>query len=195
MLRRLAPCLPLLLVLGCGASPPAASPEQPADGSPPPSGSAASGTSPAAATPPSSGAQPAAAAAETKPASPSAQGGAASGKDTVNRAVASDAPISTGITQPEILALVNQNVDTFYRCYTPPAGAPKGFRPKVTVKATVGPTGAVNTVEVVDSNTKSPKVDACVVAGFKKLVFTRPAGSGATVFTFPMTFGEMEQVK
>jgi hypothetical protein len=59
----------------------------------------------------------------------------------------------------------------------------------------VSPLGTVNAIEVLSSTTKSPKVDACVTDAFKKLTFARPAGSGATVFTFPMQFDPMQQVQ
>jgi hypothetical protein len=185
MLSRLALGLPLVLVLGCGASPsPAATPDQPPT-------AAAQASTPA--SPPAVEPTPGTGSATAAASPPSAAKAADTSKTTVSRAVASDAPISTKITQDEILALVNKNADMFYRCYS--LGTAKNLRAKVTVKATVGPTGAVNAVEIVDSNTKSPKVDACVADGFKKLVFERPAGSGATVFTFPMSFDGMEQVK
>ena len=114
---------------------------------------------------------------------------------TVGRAATTDANIITKISQDDILALVNKNSDVFYRCYGIGAGASKSWRAVVTIKATVSPSGSVTAIDVVSSTTKNPKVDACVTDGFKKLTFTRPAGSGATVFTFPMQFEPMQQVQ
>jgi TonB family protein len=179
MLRRTALALPLALVLGCGATPP------PQTATPPPAEAAPA--SPAAAP-----ASPAAAAAP----SPAQDSGKkdSKGDPAVSRAVAADAPLSTKISQDDILALVQQNSEPFYRCYSLGAGATKSYRAKVTVRATVSPVGAVNAVEVVSSTAKNPKVDACVVEAFKKLTFARAAGSGATVFTFPLSFDGMQQV-
>lgn len=109
--------------------------------------------------------------------------------------VATDAPITTAITQDDVLALVQKNAESFNRCYTLGAGASKSYRAKVAVKATVGPTGAVNGVEVTSSTSKNPKVDACVVDAFKKLTFLRPKNSGTTTFTFPLSFDGLEQVQ
>ncbi len=121
-------------------------------------------------------------------------GGPPSSPSGVSRAVTTDAPILSKITQDNIVALVNKNGDAFYKCQSIGAGASKSWRAKVTIKATVGPTGVVSAVEVLDSTTKSPRVDTCVVDAFKRLTFNRPAGSGATVFTFPMQFEPMQQV-
>jgi hypothetical protein len=110
------------------------------------------------------------------------------------KASVSDAPILGNITQADILAAVNKHGDTFNRCYSIGAGSSKTYTAKITVKATVGPTGVVNTVEVVASTAKNPKVDACVVDAFKTIAFNRAPGSGATVFTFPLSFdGEQTQ--
>ncbi len=113
----------------------------------------------------------------------------------VGKATAVDAPLNTKITRDDILALVQKSSDLFNRCYTLGAGGAKSFRAKVTIKATVSPVGAVNAVEVLSSTAKNPKVDACVGDAFKKLTFNRPKGSGATVFTFPMSFDGMDQVQ
>lgn len=180
--------LALVLVLGCGggASPPAADPSAaPSDGKAAAGdGAAVSPAAAAAAAPPAVSTPPAQA--DSKPAGDAA---------TVGRVVATDAPIATKITQDDVLALVQKNADLFGRCYTIGAAASKSFRAKVTIKATVSPLGAVNAVEVLSSTAKNPKVDACVSDAFKKLTFARPKGSGATVFTFPLSFDGMEQVQ
>ncbi len=181
--RRILLALPLALVLGCGGAPP---PSAAAPSSPSGAGENTSAGAPATAAP---SAAPSAVEASTPPAEAKKPEAPAPGK-----AVAGDAPISSKITQDDILALVNKNAEVFNRCYTLGAGASKSYRAKVTVKATVSPVGAVNAVEIVDSTAKNPKVDACVGEAFKKLTFNRPKGSGATVFTFPMSFDGLEQV-
>ncbi len=176
--------LPLALVVGCGsASPLAASPDQP-----PTAGNGAVAAPSAEPSPLAAGAVPAA------DANKKAGEASASGPPAPGRAVASDAPILSKITQDDILALVNKNMDIFNRCYALGAGTSKSYRAKVTVKATVSPTGTVTVVEVINSTAKNPKVDACVSDGFKKLTFERPKGSGATVFTFPLSFDGIVQV-
>jgi TonB family protein len=163
-------------VAGCApAGPP---PAAPATGSPP------------AAAQPAGMTMPAADPAEQKQPSPKdAAPGAASAPPPppVGKAKA-DAPMLTKITQEDILAAVNQSGETFNKCYALGAGASKSYAARITVKATVGPTGTVNTVEVVSSTAKNAKVDACVVDAFKKISFNRAPGSGATVFTFPLNF-------
>jgi TonB family protein len=178
MARIVALALPLALALafGCAPSQPSVSPSTgPSDSGKPSTGDVAPpGT--AAATAPAAGSAPDTAAAKGP--------------------AASDAPINTPITQEEVLALVQKNADAFYRCYTVGAGgAKKGYKAKVKVKATVSPAGAVNAIEVLSSTTNNAKVDACVLDTFKKLTFTRPKGSGATVFTFPLSFDGIEQVQ
>jgi TonB family protein len=109
--------------------------------------------------------------------------------------VPTDAPLVSTITQTDVLAAVQKNGELFNKCYTLGAGASKSYRAKVTVKATVGPTGSVNAVEVIASTAKSSRVDACVADAFKKLSFARPAGAGTTVLTFPLSFDGVEQVQ
>jgi outer membrane biosynthesis protein TonB len=180
MSRRIHLALPLVFALGCGSTPPPSAAPQPS------SASAAESK----ATPETKAETPATAAKEDNKKPSEGQG--APVKAAV---VATDAPINTAISQDEVLAQVQKNAEPFNRCYTIGAGASKSYRAKVTVKATVGPTGSVNMVEILHSTAKNPKVDACVSEGFKKLTFPRPKGSGTTVFTFPMSFDGLEQVQ
>jgi TonB family protein len=189
MLRRIALALPISLVLvACGGSeaggPPAAAPPAAAAAATPSPNVTAAPAVVQPSTPPALPPPPPAGPADAKKADVAAPG----------RAGAADAPILGKITQDDVLAAVNKTGDTFNRCYSLGAAGSKTYTAKVTVKATVGPSGAVNTVEVVSSTAKNAKVDACVVEGFKKLSFKRPAGSGATVFTFPLSFDGAEQV-
>lgn len=183
MIRRLAPLFSLAFVLGCGgAPPPAAAPPAEAPG-------AAASAAPQAPAAHKDSAPPAAAAADTGAPAPSPS---AIGRSSTT---ATDAPLVSTITQDAIIAQVQKHAEQFNRCYTLGAGASKTWRAKVTVKATVGPTGVVSAVDVQNSTAKNPKVDACVVEGFKKLSFQRPKGAGTTTFTFPLSFDGMEQVQ
>lgn len=186
--RALLAC-PLALVLGCGAAPPPAPP--PVDPPPVERGAirpAAADASPA--HPPRGALEDADRSAPQKTPEPPPPPGA------VARAAVSptDAPLTGTITQDEVMNQVGRSSDLFNRCYSVGAGASKSWRAKVTVKATVGPTGNVGAVDVVSSNAKNAKVDACVVDAFKKLQFPRAKGAGATTFTFPLSFEPMEQV-
>jgi TonB family protein len=186
MIGRIAKALPLALLLGCGASSP-----PPEAATPPSSGESkkeATSTTPSA-TPAATPTTPTITADATKKKDEGAQ------QPTPGKAQAGDPSIMTKITQEDILALVNKNGESFNKCYTLGAGSSKNYKAKVTVKATVSPAGSVNEVIIVSSTAKSPKVDACVVEAFKKLTFNRPAGSGATVFTFPLSFDGIEQVQ
>ncbi len=180
MIRRALLALPLPLALGCaGAAPPPAAPGVQSADAP----SATPGAEPS--TAPS--ALPQAAGATT----PAPSNGA--GKSVQSAVVATDAPIATAITQKDVLDQANKHMDVFGACYDLGAKGSKTWRAKVTVKATVGPSGAVNAVDVVNSTANNPKVDACVADGFKKLAFARPKGAGTTTFTFPMVFDGFEE--
>lgn len=182
--RALLAC-PLALVLGCGVAPP-----PPAAPPPVEPGAIASIAADAPPAPPTRGvAKDAERSPDPKTPEPPPPG-------AVARAAVSptDAPLTGTITQDEVMNQVGRSSDLFNRCYSLGAGASKSWRAKVTVKATVGPTGNVGAVDVVSSNARNAKVDACVVDAFKKLQFPRAKGAGATTFTFPLSFEPMEQV-
>jgi TonB family protein len=191
-MTRTAAILPLVLVLGCGSAPPPAA-EQPSTGATPSTPGGTPGATGEAAKP----AQPGAAAATAAPPPPTvvdvtnkaSDANAAPGKATAKDAVL------TKISQEDILAAVNKNGDAFNKCYSIGAGSSKSYTAKVTVKATVGPSGTISSAEVVASTAKNAKVDACVLDGFKKITFTRPPNSGATIITFPLNFEGMQQVQ
>ncbi len=182
---RLLPSLALALtaaLVGCGAPPPAAAPGQP--DAPPAAGPASttpsapdSGGSAAATPAPSGGdkaAPPAAAAAPSAAAQPAA--------------ARTDAPLATGITQQDVLDQVQKHADWFDKCVSIGQKGAKGFRAKITLKATIGPSGTVNAADVASSTSKNAAFDACVLDAFKKLTFPRPPGSGATMLSCPLNF-------
>ncbi|APR82196.1 Hypothetical protein A7982_07545 [Minicystis rosea] len=190
MIHRVALVLPLVLALGCGAAPPPAA-VPPAE----PSTPAAGAVEGAKATPAQDGthAPPPPPVAPAASAATTGQGATpAPGKAAVS---SKEAPLLSTITQDEVINQVGKSSDSFNRCYALGAGASKSWRAKVTVKATVSPSGNVTSCEVLNSTAKNPKVDACVVDAFKKLVFPRPQGSGATTLTFPLSFDGVEQVQ
>jgi TonB family protein len=118
------------------------------------------------------------------------------GKDDkkVGQAVVdSKEPLAGTLSQEDIRRILEKNGALFGDCYTMGAGGKtKDFKAAVTVKATLGPTGAVNQVEVKKSS-NNVKVDACVAEAFKKIKFPKPQG-GTSVITFPINFGGVEQV-
>lgn len=193
MPRRLPLLLPLTFLVGCGAASPApASP--PPTGAPGPSAEAAPSSLSLHQDPPGRGSSKA-----SDSAAPEAPRANAPEKDkkAIGRAAVSstDAPLQSAITQDQVMYQVGKSSEMFNKCYSLGAGASKSWRAKVTVKATVGPSGNVGSAEVLSSTAKNPKVDACVVESFKKLHFPRAEGSGTTTFTFPLSFDGVEQVQ
>jgi len=105
-------------------------------------------------------------------------------------------PLGGGtLSQEQIGEIVNKSGDLFSECYTLGAGGKnKSYTATVKVKATLGPGGAVNSVDVLQSS-KNPKVDQCVANAFKKIKFPAPKSAATSVITFPITFGPLEEVK
>lgn len=188
MSRTFALAIPLFFALGCGAAPP-----------------------PSAATPPSSSTPPEAAGSAAPQSAPEATKNSAPANELPARGAAPDAKkdgsigkaqggavdapiVATAISQKDILDQVQKHMELFDKCYKL-VGTGKGARAVVTVKATVGPTGVVNAVEVLSSAPKNAKLETCVGDGFKNLTFPRPAGAGTTTFTFPMSFDGLVQVQ
>ncbi len=194
----LASCL---LVVGCGGAPP------PPSASPRPAGD-----SPAAPPPPPTGTAPVEAGEKPNIKSPTVDGsaprdpgkpapGASAGPDDKPRGVGQAVvetrePLSGKLTQDDIRRILEQNGELFGDCYTLGAGGKlKNFKGVVTVKATIGPKGAINVADVIKSTANNAKVDACVRESFKKIKFPPPRDGGTTVITFPVTFNGVEQVQ
>ncbi len=97
-------------------------------------------------------------------------------------------PLVGTLTSAEIQKAVNDNLQAFDACYTLGADKKGKLEGTITVKATVGPLGKVIDVAVVKSTVKNSKVNDCVGAAFKKVVFPQPKG-GVAIVTYPMTFG------
>ena len=191
----LASCL-LMVVCGGAPPPPAEAPRAPVEGSaaaaPPDTSkkpddpetkpSTMDPTGPAPAAPPSGTTTP-------------AQGGEGKGKN-VGQAVVETRPLGGKLTQDDIRRILEQNGDVFGDCYTLGAGGKsKSFKGVVTVKATIGPKGAINQVDVTKSTANNAKVDTCVRDSFKKIKFPPPHDGATTVITFPISFNGVEQVQ
>ena len=124
------------------------------------------------------------------------KGGKDGGKSVGSAVVAAPEPLSGKLTQAEIARILESNGDVFGDCYTLGAGGKtKDFRGIVTVKATIGPSGVVNQVDVTQSTAKNPKVDACVREAFKKIKFPHPRDGATSVITFPISFNGVEQIQ
>ncbi len=191
----LASCL---LMVGCGGAPP---PHSEAPRAPSDSPAAAAphderkkgddGDSTKSTTAPITPAAPA-------PTGTTAPGDGGGGKDkTVGQAVVETrAPLGGKLTQDDIRRILEQHGDVFGDCYTLGAGGKlKNFKGVVTVKATIGPKGAINQVDVTKSTANNTKVDACVRDSFKKIKFPPPHDGATTVITFPISFNGVEQVQ
>jgi TonB family protein len=187
-------------MVGCGGAPP-----PPAEAPHAATDSTASAAAPGAAKDGQGDAAPKPAAgtpagAEASPASPPDQRGVPEGGKKgggVGQAVVeSPEPLAGKLTQEDIRRILEKNGDVFGDCYTLGAGGKlKDFKGIVTVKATIGPSGAVNQVDVTKSTAKNAKVDACVRDAFKKIKFPRPHDGATSVITFPISFNGVEQVQ
>ncbi|WP_437686911.1 TonB family protein [Sorangium sp. So ce176] len=206
--RRTGLVLVLALAAGCAAPPSAQAPAQPA--SPEPSGTAApdaagtaapttgappvTGGAPAAgeAPPPGSQVPGAAAPAATAPPRP----GAASGGGGVKPGAAvATGTLGGSISEAQVRDVVERHAELFDECYKIGVKTSPKFMGKVTVKATIGPSGKVNRADVLKSTTKSQQVDRCVADAFEKMQFPRPEGGVTTVITFPIEFSGVELVQ
>ncbi|MEO5728396.1 MAG: AgmX/PglI C-terminal domain-containing protein [Byssovorax sp.] len=188
----LASCL---LMVGCGGAPPPPSevPRAPSDSpaAPAPRDELRKGdevgskstTAPAAPVSPA-------------PTGTSAPGEGGGGKTVGQAVVETRAPLGGKLTQDDIRRILEQHGDVFGDCYTLGAGGKlKNFKGVVTVKATIGPKGAINQVDVTKSTANNTKVDACVRDSFKKIKFPPPHDGATTVITFPISFNGVEQVQ
>jgi TonB family protein len=196
----LASCL---LMVGCGGAPPpsAAAPRSPGDSvaAVPPPGvtgkTAADEVGKKDSTTPSVGAPDAPATRAPGPPAPGAAG-SDNGKNINQAVVETRSPLAGKLTQDDIRAILEKNGDVFGDCYTLGAGGKlKNFKGVVTVKATIGPKGAINQADVIKSTANNAKVDACVRESFKKIKFPPPHDGATTVITFPIIFNGVEQVQ
>ncbi|WP_434042611.1 MULTISPECIES: TonB family protein [Sorangium] len=206
--RRTGLVLVLALAAGCAAPPSAQAPAQPA--SPEPAGTAAPATAgtaaPTTGAPPVTGGTPAAgeapppgsqvpgaaAPAATAPPRP----GAASGGGSVKPGAAvATGTLGGSISEAQVRDVVERHAELFDECYKIGVKTSPKFMGKVTVKATIGPSGKVNRADVLKSTTKSQQVDRCVADAFEKMQFPRPEGGVTTVITFPIEFSGVELVQ
>lgn len=186
-----------LSLFGMSCSPPATQPTHPAGES-----ASAAASAPA---PVTASSEPTAQAAPAAAPSTSADKGApskATGKGAASAAPAAAVvdtkePLTGGtLSQEDVRKILEKSGDLFGDCYTMGAGSKtKEFTATIRVRATLGPSGAVNAAQVVSSTAKNPKVDACVAQAFKKIKFPAPKNGGTSVITFPIQFGGMEQVQ
>ncbi|WP_437776794.1 TonB family protein [Sorangium sp. So ce1097] len=204
--RRTGLVLVLALAAGCAPPPPAQAPAQPASSEPAGAAApaaadtaapAATGATPAAREEPPPGSQaPAAAAPAPAPPPPTApRPGAAGGGGTVTPGTAvATGTLGGSISETQVRDVVEKHGELFDECYKIGVKSSPKFMGKVTVKATIGPTGKVNKADVLKSTTKSQQVDRCVADAFEQMQFPRPQGGVTTVITFPIEFSGVELV-
>src|SRR5690349_19905689 len=80
-------------------------------------------------------------------------------------------PLAGQLSQKDIGDILSKSAALFTDCYTVGAAGARSFSGTVTVKATLGPSGAVTDAQVLRSTAKNQKVDACVIKAFKKIKF------------------------
>ncbi|WP_233561468.1 AgmX/PglI C-terminal domain-containing protein, partial [Sorangium cellulosum] len=110
------------------------------------------------------------------------------------------AAVATGtlggsMSEAQVRDVVERHAELFDECYKIGVKTSPKFMGKVTVKATIGPSGKVNRADVLKSTTKSQQVDRCVADAFEKMQFPRPEGGVTTVITFPIEFSGVELVQ
>ncbi|WP_433928839.1 TonB family protein [Sorangium cellulosum] len=209
--RRTGLVLVLALAAGCAAPPSAQAPAQPASSepagtaAPDPAGTAApatgappaTGGTPAAGEAPPPGSQvPGAAAPPPPPTTAPPRPSAASGGGSVKPGAAvATGTLGGSISEAQVRDVVERHAELFDECYKMGVKASPKFMGKVTVKATIGPSGKVNRADVLKSTTKSQQVDRCVADAFEKMQFPRPEGGVTTVITFPIEFSGVELVQ
>ncbi|WP_437304221.1 TonB family protein [Sorangium sp. So ce388] len=209
--RRTGLVLVLALAAGCAPPPSAQAPAQPASSEP-------AGTAPAAAasaaapttagTTPPAAAGPTPAAGEAPPPGAQVPGAAApveapAPKPGTARGTGSLRPstgVATGtlggsISEAQVREVVEKHAELFDECYKIGVKSSPKFVGKVTVKATIGPSGTVNKADVIRSTTKNQQVDRCVATAFEKMQFPAPQGGVTTVITFPIEFSGVELVQ
>jgi len=92
------------------------------------------------------------------------------------------------LSEAEVRATIVQRQSSFRECYDLGlAGASSGFQGTVTLRVSIGPSGAVASVEIVSSTTKNPRVDTCVSGAVHRIQF--PAKGSGAVVGFPIEFG------
>ncbi|WP_437731679.1 TonB family protein [Sorangium sp. So ce1335] len=202
--RRTCLVLVLALAAGCAPTPSAQAPAQPAPSEPAGTAApaAADTAAPAAAAPPATGATPAAGEAPPPgsqvpaPAPPAAaRPGAAAGGGTVTPGTAvATGTLGGSISDAQVRDAVEKHGELFDECYKIGIKSSPKFVGKVTVKATIGPSGKVNKADVLKSTTKNQQVDRCVADAFEQMQFPRPQGGVTTVITFPIEFSGVELV-
>ncbi|WP_437955928.1 AgmX/PglI C-terminal domain-containing protein [Sorangium sp. So ce119] len=208
--RRTGLVLVLALAAGCGAPPSAQAPAQPAPSepagaaAPDPAGTAApatgappaTGGTPAAGEAPPPGSQVPGAAAPPPPTTAPPRPGAPSGGGSVKPGAAvATGTLGGSISEAQVRDVVERHAELFDECYKIGVKTSPKFMGKVTVKATIGPSGKVNRADVLKSTTKSQQVDRCVADSFEKMQFPRPEGGVTTVITFPIEFSGVELVQ
>jgi TonB family protein len=186
----------LALAAGCGAPPAAQSPAQPASEGPTGSASPEPTTSappePKPAAPPPDAQAPAAA---TPVEAPPPRATSRPDGNVRPGAATATGTLGGNISESQVRDVVEKHGELFDECYKIGVKSSPKFTGKVTVKATIGPTGRVNRADVVRSTAKNQQVDRCVADTFEKMQFPSPQGGVTTVITFPIEFSGVELVQ
>ncbi|CAN96750.1 unnamed protein product [Sorangium cellulosum So ce56] len=195
--RRTGLVLILALAAGCAAPPAAQSPAQPASEGPRSSASPEPTTSappePKPAAPPPDAQAPAAGTPVEAPPPPPAN--ARPDGNVRPGAATATGTLGGNISEMQVRDVVEKHGELFDECYKIGVKSSPKFTGKVTVKATIGPTGRVNRADVVRSTAKNQQVDRCVADAFEKMQFPSPQGGVTTVITFPIEFSGVELVQ
>jgi len=92
-----------------------------------------------------------------------------------------------GLSEAEVRATIVQKQSSFRECYNLGRAGAGAFQGTITLRVSIGPSGAVSAVEVVSSTTKNLRVDSCVSDAVHRIQFS--AKGGGAVIAFPIEFG------
>ncbi len=93
-----------------------------------------------------------------------------------------------GLSEADIRTAISARSALLRQCYSMGASADAAFKGTITLRANIGPTGTIASLEVVSSTTKNAKVDGCVMDALRGTQF--PAtGTGGTA-SIPIALGQ-----
>lgn len=95
---------------------------------------------------------------------------------------------ASALSEAEVRATIVQSQASFRTCYDlGSASAASAFQGTVALRASIGPSGVVASVDVVSSTTNNIRVDTCVADAVRRIQF--PSKGGSAVIAFPIAFG------
>jgi outer membrane biosynthesis protein TonB len=95
---------------------------------------------------------------------------------------------ATGLSEADIRGALAGKSGAFNECQSIGKAAGGDFTGTVAVRASIGPPGSVDRMEITSSTTNNPRVDGCVVDALRLIQFPRTQTGG--VANIPIEFGQ-----